>query len=195
MTGKTIFGLVSVALAAIGYTSYAVTVLQGRTRPHLFSWWIWALVMAVAAAVQLTNNAGAGAWVTVFSTGACLAIALLSLRHGDRNIAPTDWVALAAALIIIPAWAVTRNPLLAVVMASAIEWLGYYPTMRKSWLRPHEETSITYSLDLTKWLMSLWALTAYSAVTLIYPLALLAANAMLVAIILGRSARLARPGP
>lgn len=191
MTGKTIFGLVSVALAAIGYTSYAVTVLKGRTRPHLFSWWIWGLVMAVAAAVQLTNDAGAGAWVTVFSAAACLAIALLSLRHGDRNIAPTDWVALAAALTIIPAWAVTRNPLLAVLMASAIEWLGYYPTMRKSWLRPREETPITYSLDLTKWLMSLWALTAYSAVTLIYPLALLAANALLVTIILGRRARLA----
>jgi hypothetical protein len=189
MTGKTIFGLVSVALAVIGYASYAVTVLKGRTRPHLFSWWIWGLVMAVAAAVQLTNNAGAGAWVTVFSAAACLAIALLSLRHGDRNIAPTDWVAIAAAVTIIPAWAVTRNPLLAVVMASAIEWLGYYPTMRKSWLRPHEETAITYSLDLTKWLMSLWALAVYSAVTLIYPLALLAANATLVAIILGRRAR------
>ena len=190
MTGKTIFGLVSVALAATGYTSYAVTVLRGRTRPHLFSWWIWGLVMAVAAAVQVTNGAGAGAWVTVFSAAACLAIALLLLRHGDRNIAATDWAALAAALTIIPAWAATNNPLLAVVMASAIEWLGYYPTMRKSWLRPHEETSITYSLDLAKWLMSLWALTTWSAVTLIYPLALLAANALLVTIILGRRARL-----
>lgn len=191
MTGKTIFGLVSVALAATGYTSYAVTVLRGRTRPHLFSWWIWGLVMAVAAAVQLTNGAGAGAWVTVFSAAACLAIALLSLRHGDRDIAPSDWVALAGALTILPVWAVTRNPLLAVVMASAIEWLGYYPTMRKSWRRPHQETAITYSLDLTKWLMSLWALTAYTAVTLIYPLALLAANTVLVTIILGRRAKLA----
>jgi hypothetical protein len=190
MTDKAILGLVSVALAAIGYTSYAVTVLRGRTRPHILSWWIWSLVMAVAAAVQITNGAGAGAWVTAFSAAACLAIALLSLRHGDRNIAATDWAALATALMIIPVWAATSDPLLAVVMASAIEWLGYYPTMRKSWLRPHEETTITYGLDLAKWMMSLGALTTWSVVTLTYPLALLAANALLVTILLGRRARL-----
>ena len=191
MTDKAILGLISVALAAIGYTSYAVTVLRGRTRPHILSWWIWGLVMAVAGAVQITNGAGAGAWVTAFSAAACLAIALLSLRHGDRKFAATDWAALAAALMIIPVWAATSDPLLAVVMASAIEWLGYIPTMRKSWQRPHEETSITYSLDLAKWMMSLGALTTWSVVTLIYPLALLAANALLVTIILGRRAWLA----
>jgi hypothetical protein len=190
MTGKSLLGLVSVLLACIGYGSYIVSVLRGRTRPHIFSWCIWALVMGIAAAAQLTNGAGAGGWVTAFSTLACGAIALLSFRHGDRHIVTSDWLALVIALAIIPLWALTRNPLWAVVLASAIDGLAYYPTMRKSWHRPREETCITYSVDFIKWLFAIPALTVYSFVTLTYPLFLLGANALLVGIIVLRRMRL-----
>jgi hypothetical protein len=192
MAGKSLLGLISLGLAGFGYGSYIVSVLRHRTRPHMFTWWTWVLVMAIAAAAQLTNGAGAGGWVTAFSAAACVVIALLSLRYGDREIARVDWMAFGAGLAIIPVWALTRNPLWAVVLASAIDGAAYYPTMRKSWHRPQQETYVTYCLDIAKWLFALLALTSYSAVTLIYPLFLLAANSVLVTIILTRRAALAR---
>jgi hypothetical protein len=190
MSGKTILGLISLGLAGIGYGTYVLSVLRHRTRPHVFTWWTWALVMGIAALAQLTNGAGAGGWVTAFSATACFGIAMLALRHGDRNIARSDGLAFGAGLVIIPLWALSRNPLWAVVLASAIDAMAYYPTMRKSWLRPAEETWVTYSLDIVKWLFALSALKIYSAVTLTYPLFLLAANTVLIAIIVLRRARL-----
>jgi hypothetical protein len=190
MSGKTILGLVSLALAGIGYGAYVLSVLRRRTRPHVFTWCTWTLVMGIAALAQLSGGAGAGGWVTAFSAVACLGIAVLALRHGDRNIARSDRLAFGAGLVIIPLWALSRNPLWAVVLASAIDAMAYYPTMRKSWLRPAEETWVTYSVDIVKWLFALSALKIYSAVTLIYPLFLLAANAGLIAIIVLRRVRL-----
>ncbi|HYS44784.1 MAG TPA: hypothetical protein VEM35_00005, partial [Rhizomicrobium sp.] len=62
MISKTVLGAASLGLAGFGYGSYIVSVLRRHTRPHVFTWWIWTLVMTIAAVAQLTNQAGAGGW-------------------------------------------------------------------------------------------------------------------------------------
>jgi hypothetical protein len=188
---RDILGLVSVALAAVGYGSYITTLLRRQTKPHLFSWSIWAVMMILVFYIQLMKGAGAGAWVTGFSGAACLVIALLSLKHGEKNFTLSDKISFAGALLIMPIWHLTHDPLWAVLLATAIDALAYYPTFRKSWGKPFEENFLTYSLDVVKWVIAFFAFNDMSATTLIYPLFCFSANTALVLMILARRAQAA----
>lgn len=186
MIDKQAFGLLSLVLSTVGYGGYIRSILNRRTRPHVFSWTVWAVLMGIVFLAQLSRGGAFGAWVTGYSAAACLAIAALSVKHGEKDITPGDWLAFGGALATIPAWYLTRDPLWAVMIATAIDALAYYPTFRKSYLKPHEENYFTYVMDILKWIAALFALGAYAPVTLIYPLFLMAANGALVATILLR---------
>ena len=187
------FGAVSVALAATGYTSYIVGILKKRTKPHLFSWGVWAIIMTIVFVAQFIKGAGAGAWVTGFSAAACLTIAALAIQHGEKNITTSDWLAFFGAITIIPVWYLTRDPLWAVLLATVIDAMAYYPTFRKSYGKPYEENTLTYSIDVIKWVVAFFALGNYSATTLIYPMFCLSANTLLVVMILWRRSKMLTP--
>ena len=187
------FGAVSVALAATGYTSYITGILKKRTKPHLFSWGVWAIIMTIVFIAQCIKGAGAGAWVTGFSAGACVLIAALAVKHGEKNITPSDWLAFVGAITIIPVWYLTHDALWAVLLATAIDALAYYPTFRKSYGKPYEENTLTYTFDVIKWIVAFFALGDYSATTLIYPMFCLSANILLVVMILWRRSKIPAP--
>ncbi len=183
---KNILGLVSVAVSMAGYGSYLVSIFRKRTKPHAFSWLVWSILMAIVFFAQMSDKGGAGSWVTGVSALMCSLIAMAAIRHGEKSITRSDWLAFIGALIAIPVWRLTKDPLAAVLVATVIDALAYYPTFRKSYLKPFEENFQTYCLDILKWVVAFFALEHYSAVTLTYPLFLLAANSTLVAMILVR---------
>jgi len=183
---QNMIGLFSVLCAAIGYGSYIRSVLRNRTKPHLFSWGVWTLLMGIVFFAQMEKGAGAGGWVTGFSAAACLVIAILSITRGEKHITRSDWLALVGALITIPVWRITHDPLWAVILATAIDAMAYYPTFRKSYAKPYEENVPTYTIDTFKWIVALFALGSYSTTTMLYPLFLLGANSCLVGMILWR---------
>lgn len=186
MVDKQTLGFISVALSAIGYGSYIRSIIQKRTKPHLFSWAVWAVLMVIVFLAQVSKGAAAGAWVTGFSAAACVVIAIFSVPFGEKHITRGDWLAFIGALITIPVWYFTNDPLWAVIIATLIDALAYYPTFRKSYAKPYEENAFTYTMDFLKWIFALFALGNYSLVTLFYPVFLLAANSSLVAMIIWR---------
>ncbi len=52
MMDKEFFGYLSLILTIAAYTPYVWFVVQGKTKPHIFSWIIWSLLMAIATAGQ-----------------------------------------------------------------------------------------------------------------------------------------------
>jgi hypothetical protein len=80
----------------------------------------------------------------------------------------------------------TKDPLAAVIMATVIDALAYYPTFRKSWFKPFEENFLLYVTDVSKWIVAFFALTDYSFTTMLYPSFCFAANIVLAAMIVGR---------
>jgi hypothetical protein len=186
MSTQDFFGLLSVLCSAIGYGIYIKSIVRRRTKPHLFSWIVWTAVLAIVFLAQLSKGAGAGAWASGSSALACLIIALFGITRGEKNITPSDWIALAGGLTMIPVWYLTRDPLWVVVLAVAIDALAYYPTFRKSWFKPDEENPFLYAMDILKWLISFVAMSDYSLTTMLYPLFLIAANSALIGMICWR---------
>lgn len=187
---KTIIGLVAVAIAAISYVPYFKDVFAGKTKPHAFSWLVWGVLNAVIFAGQVADGGGAGAWVVGFTAVVTLGIFVLSLKKGEKDIRLFDWFCLVAAGLAIIPWIVTENPLASVILITIIDLLGFIPTIRKSYHEPHQETLVTYVLSTVKYFFGIVALQNYSAVTLVFPIAMVAIHIIFITLLVVRRKQL-----
>jgi hypothetical protein len=191
MFNEQLFGVFSSGCAAVGYGIYIRSVLKRETKPHLFSWIVWSLVLLIVFLAQVSKGAGPGAWPAGFSTAVCILTALLSVRYGDKDITISDWVAFAGSLATIPVWYFMHDPLWAVVLATVIDGLAYYPTFRKSYFKPYEEHTSVYIMDSIKWVVAFFAMQDFSMTVLLYPVFCFFANGGLAFVIYWRRARIA----
>lgn len=165
MEMKEIWGVLAVALAFISYVPYARSFYLGQTRPHAFSWFLWGLTSAIAFFAQLSAGAGAGAWIMGFNVISCFVVAGLALKHGEREITRADWLFLAAALAALPTWFMAAEPVVAIILIMAIDALAFGPTVRKSWMKPHEEELLTYFIYIFVHVCALLAVEQYNWAT------------------------------
>lgn len=167
---------------------YVMDILRKKTKPHLFSWLIWALITGIAFAGQITDEGGVGAWVTGFNSVVCVLIFVLGFKYGEKNITRGDWISLAASACVVLLWLVTKTPFYSMVFACLIDVSGFFPTIRKSWHKPHEETALTYFLSGAMYIAGILALQNYSWTTLLYPASLVFTNMAFVLYVLWRRA-------
>jgi hypothetical protein len=192
VTGKELISLISIAIFIGSETFYVWSIYRGRARPHVFSWAVWGLITAVAFFAQRTEAAGAGAWVTGFTSAVCFLVAAIALFKGEKNITKSDIVAFICGLISVFVWRATGDPLYAVLIVSAAEVFAFYPTIRKSWLKPWQEPAIPYMLDVVKYLLSLFAMEHYSLTVMFYPIFVSVVQGGFVAMLRYRRAAMAR---
>jgi hypothetical protein len=174
------FGYLSLVFVVAARAPYFWSVLKNKTKPHVFTWVLWSVLTAIAAAAQYAGQAGPGAWATGLTAITCVFIALLSLRKGEKNITRSDWAFFVVALISIPLWQITNNPLAAVFLVTTIDALAYGPTFRKSFVKPHEEMVWNFAVSNLKHVASLFAMTAYTFTTVLYPAVLFVMNGLLI---------------
>ena len=177
------------ALVAVSTILYVRLMVRRQIKPHLFTWLIWGLSVGIAAAGRHVEHAGPGAWSMVAMSVSCLSVAALSFRYGERDITRGDVVALLACLGALPLWYFTDNALAAIVLVTAIDLGGYYPTLRKSWRRPHEEATYNFVLSNIVHALSLAANEAHTLATMLTPSCILVANSSLIGMIWWRRAR------
>lgn len=180
MFDKDLAALGSIFLTVVATLPYMRKMLQGRIKPHIFTWVIWTLTTGIAAAARTAAHAGPGAWSQWAGAASCLSVVIFAYSKGEHNITRSDIFAFAAALTAIPAWLLTKDPLVATVIVTAIDLVGYYPTFRKAYYAPHHEGILTYMVGEGSHILSLAATVDYSLTTVLFPSALFTANAVLV---------------
>lgn len=164
-----IFGAVGVLLSLMRYATYLRAIYRGTTVPHIFTWLNAALMSGIAFFIQLFDHAGPGIWTTGVVAFSCAAISGLAVVRGSRDITRGDWLAFLAGLAIIPIWAATETPFAALALVLLIELFGYYPTARKSYLRPFEEDLFSWFLSALRWAAAALAVSNITALSLLYP--------------------------
>lgn len=190
ISNKEIIALIAICLMVTGYVRYFRAMIAGHVKPHMFSWIIWASLAAIAFAAQISDNAGAGSWVLIVSVFGGTSVAAYAYKCGEKNITRGDWVALIAALCAIPIWMATDDPFLSVILVTAIDVVGFYPTFRKSWHQPHEENAFIFVMASMQFALSVVALNHWNVVTTLYPASLVVTDAALVILILVRRKQL-----
>jgi hypothetical protein len=190
---KEFLAATAVALTFAMFVPYIRSIQQGRTRPHAFSWIIWALSTLVVFAAQLAADGGLGAWPIGVSGLITAYIAVLAYRrHSDRTITRADWAFLAVALAALPCWLLTDNPLIAVVLLTGVDLAGFGPTFRSAYARPYEERMGFYLLGTVRNGLAIAALEQYSLTTVLFPAAVGVACFIFVAMVAYRRAQFAQ---
>ncbi|MEW5787281.1 MAG: hypothetical protein AB1899_05450 [Pseudomonadota bacterium] len=190
---KPLLGALANGLTVLAYLPYLRSIFLGRTRPHVFSWIIWGLATGIAFLAVLQARGGAGAWPIGFSCLVSFLVAGLAyLKRADISITRSDWLMFWAALAAIPVWMAANDPLWAVVLITFIELLGFGPTFRKSWSRPHSESISFLVILMVRNAIIIAALDQHSLTTVLFPAAAALACGLLVALLLVRRPRIAR---
>lgn len=175
---KTIISVISVLLIFVAYVPYVRDTLQGKTTPHVYTWFIWGLVTAIAFGLQVSAGAGVGSWATLAVVIACFFVFILGMRNGKKDITKLDILFFILSFVALFLWLIAKQPILSVILVSSVDMLGFVPTIRKSWNKPHSETLFLYSLNAFRHILSLLALEQYNVVTWLYPVSWTIANTL-----------------
>lgn len=176
---KNIIGIIAVALTFIGYVPYLRDVLSGKTKPHVYSWFLWGFVTFIAFGLQLSAGGGIGTFVTLAASIMCISVFILGItRKGKKDITATDTVFFILGFVALGFWLIAKQPVISIILATFIDLFAFIPTIRKSWNKPESETLSLYFLSTFRFMLALFALQMYSFVTVLYPLAWVFGNGL-----------------
>ena len=163
-----VLGAIAVLLGLLGYGLYFRSIFRGETKPHLFTWIIYFLIDIIVFVAQVIKGAGPGAWTTLSGVIGSLCVTIIAVRLGEKHITRTDWVSFIAAL------------------AAIINFLAIFPTLRKSYSNPYQESISIWIVDIMRFGLGISALLSLNWTTALFPSAVITANVLLVGIILIR---------
>lgn len=167
---KQLLGAIAIGLTIIAYYPYIRSIIQGKTKPHVFSWVIWGTSTCIVFLAQLADKGGAGAWVIGFSGIISIYVAFLAyIKRSDSSITRIDGLFFIVAMTALPIWYLTSDPLWAVVILTTVDVLGFAPTFRRSYIRPFEEQLMFYVVMALRNLVVISALENYSMTTVLFP--------------------------
>ena len=187
LTAEAGLSAAAMALTFIAFVPYFRSIFAGTTRPHVFSWVVWGTNTSVAFVATLSAGGGAGAWAVGFSAVITLAVAGLAwARRADVHITRVDWLFFLAGLAAIPLWFVASDPLWAIALVTAVELLGFGPTMRKSWHQPWSEPLSFLAILIVRNALVIAALEQRTLTTVLFPAAMAGACILLMGILVVR---------
>lgn len=187
---KILFLIIWIIFTFIWYYHYIKDIFLWKTKPHIFSWFIWWLLTLIAFLAQLSDNAWPWALITWITAFVCIFIAILSIKKWEKNITKSDKYSFLWAIFAIIIWYITDNALYSVLLITLIDALWFYPTFRKSYFKPFQETLSTYLLSSIKFVFWIMALTNFTLITYLYPLSLIVMNWVFVIMLIIRRKQL-----
>ncbi|WP_175721701.1 hypothetical protein [Burkholderia anthina] len=164
-----VLGVIGSAVSLLAAIPYVLAIYRRTVRPHLFTWLVWSVVTAIAAAGQFVAGAGPSAWCTAAIAVTCFLTFVASIFRGERGWTRVDWLFLCAALSAIPLWILTDDPTISICLVTLIELAGLGPTVRKTLGDPWSESLAYFALCVLKYALALLALSRWSIAVAFYP--------------------------
>ena len=194
MFSKQIFISIASVISVVAYIPYIVDIFKNKTKPHVISWFIWSAMSGIAFFSQIVGGAGIGSFLLGFTTVMCFLIALLSIKKGTKDVEFVDWLTAAGSVSALVFWVLTKTPYLSVMIITVSDFLATFPTIRKTYKNPYQETSSFYLLNTAKYFFGVMALEKYSLITTLYPAYLLVINGVVFILIYLRKLQLKSQG-
>lgn len=167
---KNSFALLAGAIAIAATLPYIVNAIRGSTRPNVVTWFTWTLLNGLTAIAALSGGAAHTTLFAGASAACCATVAALGLRFGFEQYTRFDVGCQALAAIGVAAWYLSGNPAVDVVVNVAAGLIALLPTYRHGWIRPYEETLLTWVLASLGAIASIASTVRYDVISLSYPL-------------------------
>lgn len=176
MDVKIIFTVLATIIGTAAFFPYLRDIFSLKTKPHAYTWLIWAITQGIAVVGIWYGGGGWGALNLVVGAFLTMAVFLFSLKYGTKNITRSDTAILIAALFAIVIWWQFDQPLISVIMVSAIDVIGYIPSFRKAYQEPWSETLVSWAGFFISNIFAVLALKEYNLLTVTYLAAVTTAN-------------------
>ena len=167
------FAIAGSVINFVACLSYVRAILRGEATPNRVTWLLWAFVPLIAGAAQWRSGVGISTLV-VLSVGAgpaCVVLASFVGGMGSWRLGPFDYACGACSLAALALWAITGDPVTAIVLSILADAAAALPTVRKAWLEPATENRSAYLiafvgmvvgiLSVREATFSAWAFNAY----------------------------------
>jgi len=182
------------------FTPYLIGIWRGTLRPHVISWVIWGLTTLLVGGGQWLAGAGVGAAPILLSgilSSVVAGLAILLRRRGslDAGVTRFDGWCLGIVLACIPLWLATSEERWSILVLTAIDLIGFAPTVRMAWRNPHAESAMLFAAFALRNAVALAAVESAHLSTVIFPVVIGIASAGMVALILIRRAMIAKSSP
>lgn len=176
---------VGATIQLIGALAYARDTWKGVTQPNRVSWLLWALAPLIGAAAAWTDGVS-WAILPVFMAGFSPLIVLFASFANKKaywKLGKFDYLCGAFAILALILWAITKQPLVAIVFAIISDALAGLPTVVKAWNHPESESSNAYIASLVSVCLGVFAIKNWVASEYLFTFYLILMNlAVIVAI-------------
>jgi hypothetical protein len=183
---KDAYGIIAAILTVISFLPYIRDTLRGKTRPHVYSWFLYSIIAILVFAIQLHNNAGPGAYITLIAGLISILLFFLGLRMGTKDITLSDTIVFVLTLGMIGFLVMSDKPFMSVVLACLIDLMAFIPTIRKTWYDPYSETLMLYTTNFVRYIVAIAALTSLTLINALYPVCWLLVNGLFAVVLVMR---------
>lgn len=187
---RTILGIITIIIWIYAYYPYIRDILKWTTKPHLFSWIVFLIMDTIAFLIQIWDNAWPGAWGTLVTGIMGLSVVILSFKYWEKEITKSDIIAFVFALTCIVLYLFVENPTYSLYFVLLISALAMYPTFRKSYYKPNEETLSNYAFAALRSIISIIATINISLLTIWLPAFVIFINTIFITMVIIRRKQL-----
>ncbi len=180
-----VFAIAGSAVNFVACLGYVRAILKGEAAPNRVTWFLWAFVPLIAGAAQLSSGVGFSTLV-VLSVGVgplCVLLASFARRIGSWKLGPFDYVCGACSLAALALWAITGDPVTAIVLSILADFAAALPTLRKAWLEPATENRSTYLISFAGMILGILSIREPTFAAYAFNTYLVAASTALVLVL------------
>jgi hypothetical protein len=183
---KTYITVFTSILTIAAFLPYLLDTIKGKTKPHLYSWIIWLILTTINFFLQLNNGGGYIIYIIFIVWLTNLSIVVLGIKNGDRSISKLDMIFVSCAIVSFLFWIFIKEPFVSAILSTLTSVIALFPTIIKSWSRPHEETLSTYAVNSSRHLLTVLTISTYNPITLTNPLTWTIMNSVMTLLIIYR---------
>jgi hypothetical protein len=148
---------------------YVRSIIKSTTRPSAVSWFGWSFLFAIATAAQASKGIDWSLAVPLISTISTAVIASTALYLGRAVWTRTDIVCVVFGMLAVILWAITQEPLTAIILSIVTDISVTVPTIIKTYRDPVSEPTTLWVLYVISSILAILATKQFTIYNLLYP--------------------------
>jgi CDP-diglyceride synthetase len=134
------------------------------------SWFGWAILFIIATAAQASKGIDWSLAVPLISTISTTIIAFTALHLGRAVWTRADGICIALGILAIVLWAITKEPLTAIILSIIADLAVTMPTIVKTYQDPTSEPATLWVLYVIGAILELVATQQFTVYNLLFPI-------------------------
>lgn len=191
MDWQALAGVLSGVLSVASSVPYVLATARHSIEPNALAWGGWTLLNVIVFVAQMTSEPSWSAVLAGTGAGACLAIAVVTIRvSGVRRISAAELVCGTLGIAAIIGWQVTDDPQLALGLAIAASEVMALPMLVKTARDPFSEPAALFVVFMLISALSIASAKRFDFLSIGWPASYLAFDVTIAAItVRARAAR------